>query len=521
MTFSGSSAGPCQQAIRFGSTGAGGITTATAPFQGYNTVVRQNWFDKISTGGWWGQYANAIKFEDNTFSATCGGSGAVAIDITQAFSQDRGNVITGNLIEMSNYVAGYGVRCLTNCVGNYFAGNQTWDVVASAIASYDLTGSSGNILITSHDDAPTTGSWLQVKGAGITNAVIASVPVAGGTPDTGIALANLGALTVQSCTGCPGGGSVSNTYYSGGASGYGPTTFVPTHTMDVYDATAATGVTTLVLTKGANQGSTPMLDITGNNYETVHVNATTNPSVNFQKAGVTFGYVGSGQISGGADTDMGIRASGAIQLAAGGANPVVVVTSSLVTLGRSGASTVLINYDGAGFALNSPSSSGPLISLQNNTVQFATFGSAGNALASGTAADFAIQTAAGGRIVLATGGTALANIRAYVPSGGGFVFGSLDAATAVAQTTGVQNVVAGTTNTAGANWSIRGSAGTGTGVGGSILFQTSPAGSTGTSQNSWTTALTIDSTQNVSFANSTFTLGGHTCSIVSTVLTCP
>lgn len=69
--------------------------------------------------------------------------------------------------------------------------------------------------------------------------------------------------------------------------------------------------------------------------------------------------------------------------------------------------------------------------------------------------------------------------------------GSSDDASPVAQTFKVQSVASGTSNTAGANWTIKGSAGTGTGVGGSIIFQTTPAGSSGTSQNTHTTAFTI------------------------------
>lgn len=73
-------------------------------------------------------------------------------------------------------------------------------------------------------------------------------------------------------------------------------------------------------------------------------------------------------------------------------------------------------------------------------------------------------------------------------------FGFADAASPVAQTVTVQGVVAGTTNTAGAAFTIAGSKGTGTGVGGSILFQTAPAGSTGSSQNALATVLTLAST---------------------------
>jgi hypothetical protein len=72
--------------------------------------------------------------------------------------------------------------------------------------------------------------------------------------------------------------------------------------------------------------------------------------------------------------------------------------------------------------------------------------------------------------------------------------GAADAAAPVAQTLSVQSVVAGTTNTAGADFTIDGSQGTGTGAGGSIVFRVAPAGSSGTAQNALATALTIATT---------------------------
>jgi hypothetical protein len=72
--------------------------------------------------------------------------------------------------------------------------------------------------------------------------------------------------------------------------------------------------------------------------------------------------------------------------------------------------------------------------------------------------------------------------------------GATDAAAPVAQTLGVQNVVAGTSNTAGTDFSIYGSKSSGSGAGGSIKFYTSPAGASGTSQNAGVLAMTIDST---------------------------
>jgi hypothetical protein len=70
--------------------------------------------------------------------------------------------------------------------------------------------------------------------------------------------------------------------------------------------------------------------------------------------------------------------------------------------------------------------------------------------------------------------------------------GAADAAAPVAQTFKVQSVVAGTTNTAGTNFTIQGSAGTGTGAGGSIIFQVAPAGSSGSSQNAYVTAMGLN-----------------------------
>jgi hypothetical protein len=72
--------------------------------------------------------------------------------------------------------------------------------------------------------------------------------------------------------------------------------------------------------------------------------------------------------------------------------------------------------------------------------------------------------------------------------------GAADAAAPVAQTLSVQSVVAGTSNTAGTNFTIDGSQGTGTGAGGSLIFRVAPAGSSGSAQNALSTALTIATT---------------------------
>lgn len=70
--------------------------------------------------------------------------------------------------------------------------------------------------------------------------------------------------------------------------------------------------------------------------------------------------------------------------------------------------------------------------------------------------------------------------------------GAADAAAPVAQTLSVQSVVTGTSNIAGANLTITGSQGTGTGAGGSIIFQIAPAGGSGNTPNALVDALRIN-----------------------------
>lgn len=74
--------------------------------------------------------------------------------------------------------------------------------------------------------------------------------------------------------------------------------------------------------------------------------------------------------------------------------------------------------------------------------------------------------------------------------------GAADAAVAVAQTLGVQNVLGGTSNVAGAPFTLDGSRGTGTGVGGNILVKLAYPGTTGSTQNTLATVATLNATNN-------------------------
>lgn len=94
------------------------------------------------------------------------------------------------------------------------------------------------------------------------------------------------------------------------------------------------------------------------------------------------------------------------------------------------------------------------------------------------------------------------------PSAAKWQLGQADIAAPVAQTLQTQSVLAGTSNTAGVSLTIGGSKGTGTGVGGAIVFQVATAGSTGTAQNALGTALTINSDKSVT-AVSSVAVGGN------------
>lgn len=80
-----------------------------------------------------------------------------------------------------------------------------------------------------------------------------------------------------------------------------------------------------------------------------------------------------------------------------------------------------------------------------------------------------IGSANGSRFMLRNGNTVLSS-----PGSAIWQLGAADAASPVAQTIGPQNVVAGTSNTAGSTFTINPSIGTGFGVGGNIVFNYAP-----------------------------------------------
>lgn len=154
--------------------------------------------------------------------------------------------------------------------------------------------------------------------------------------------------------------------------------------------------------------------------------------------------------------------------------------------------------NGTVFGINAPNAfAGNFVDCRiNGSASLLKIDSAGGVTSAASLSGSFLQAAATGNIQWAGRGIISSPVAATVH------IGSADSSSPVAQTFGFQGVVAGTSNTSGQNAVIAGSIGTGTGVGGSLIFQVAPAGTTGTTQNALATALTIDgATKRSIFAN--------------------
>ena len=147
---------------------------------------------------------------------------------------------------------------------------------------------------------------------------------------------------------------------------------------------------------------------------------------------------------------------------------------------------------------------------QTNGIDFYTFGSVGTAsnrrmsigntfVAIGTNGTVSLNMSNSNTIGWTSDGTISSDTILSRRAAANLRFGAADAAAPVAQKLSVQSVVAGTSNTAGGDLTITGSQSTGSGVGGSIIFQTAAANSGGgaTVQNTLANAMVIDSVKTV------------------------
>ena len=202
----------------------------------------------------------------------------------------------------------------------------------------------------------------------------------------------------------------------------------------------------------------------------------------------TFGAEITNTSTGTSSTNIGLR----LTASGGTTNTALDVTAgqSLFTTGSVSAPGIAFQSNANwGFFLSSP---GIAVTLAGNAYEY--FRSNGLALTSSGLFQWSSTSQATG-----TADTFMRRVGAA-----SIALGNTDAASPVAQTLSVQNVVGGTTNTAGVNWTFAASRGTGTGAGGDIIFQTAPAGGSGTTQNTLATAFTIQDDGAVQLKSVTF-----------------
>jgi len=151
FTSSQTGAANTQDAIILGGTNIADLGTANAdaPFQGYGTVIRNNFFNRVRHAIVGNTYANGIQILDNTIGQGSGSStaGDAPIRFTGAGTgslADMGNYIAGNLIEETNYY--YGIRLL-NSQNFTLMGNSGFDSGTHTVADVYLdSGSDTNTI---------------------------------------------------------------------------------------------------------------------------------------------------------------------------------------------------------------------------------------------------------------------------------------------------------------------------------------------------------------------------------------
>jgi hypothetical protein len=118
----------------------GGTTTTingadTSPFQGYGTVIANNYTDRLRRFAYLRTYANGIQIVNNTVWANSGSNlvGGAAVELDGMLDNDSGNYLAGNLIEMVGYP--YAFK-LTKAVQNTFEGNNLYDAGAVVPLAY-------------------------------------------------------------------------------------------------------------------------------------------------------------------------------------------------------------------------------------------------------------------------------------------------------------------------------------------------------------------------------------------------
>lgn len=124
-----------QDAIILGGTTTNLDGSDTAAFQGYGSVISDNYFNRIRRGVYGRVYCNGVVIRSNTWWAQCGGTAAIELNSGNGVDYCVGNVIADNLIECVGYTTAIS---LTTTLANSIIGNNLFDAGAIATAYVTL-----------------------------------------------------------------------------------------------------------------------------------------------------------------------------------------------------------------------------------------------------------------------------------------------------------------------------------------------------------------------------------------------
>lgn len=155
----------CNDAIILGSTNPSLTPTADAYslFQGYGTVIQDNFFGQTRQAIWAGTAANSVMITDNTVWEDSGSqlanSGAFTFQCNSGGSQCDRDYIAGNLIEVANYATGMYFNYVVNA---FLSGNQFWD--ATSTTQQDIYANTNDGYFTILDSNPVVSKPLLNSG---------------------------------------------------------------------------------------------------------------------------------------------------------------------------------------------------------------------------------------------------------------------------------------------------------------------------------------------------------------------
>lgn len=128
-----------------------------SPFQGYGTVINENYFNRVRRVCSWQMFANDIKVRDNVVWGGCGGDAVFWFDVVLANQFSAGATVAGNTVEVGHYNR---LADLHHTVYNKFDMNGLYDQIQPAFTAVAGT----DICTTAYDFADLSEVFLFTDG---------------------------------------------------------------------------------------------------------------------------------------------------------------------------------------------------------------------------------------------------------------------------------------------------------------------------------------------------------------------